>query len=169
MATQMVIALFDDLSHAERAIQTLEEDGFNRSDISVVTKPAGKHGAAEATPAAGRSGESVAEEEAMTGAAIGGVGGLIAGLAAFAIPGVGPLLAIGPLAAALGGVALGAAAGGIVGALIDAGVPEARARSYEERILQGDVVLTLHTNREGATRAESALTRMGAREVYRAS
>jgi uncharacterized membrane protein len=169
MATQMVIALFDDLAQAERAIRTLEEDGFDRRDISVVTKHEGEHAAVEQTPAAGRSDESLAEEEAITGATIGGISGLIAGLAAFAVPGVGPLLMIGPLATALGGVALGAAAGGIVGALVDAGVPQERARSYEERILQGDVVLSLHTNREGAKRAETALARMGAREVYRAS
>jgi len=167
MATQMVIALFDDLAHAQRAIEILEEDGFARHDISVVTK----HGAEQ--PArddidSDPTVASVAEEEAKTGGMIGGVGGLIAGLAAFAVPGIGPILAIGPLAAALGGAAMGAVAGGIVGALAEAGVPEDRARHFQQRILHGDVVLTLHTNNEGARRAETALSRTGAREVYRA-
>jgi hypothetical protein len=167
MATQMVIALFDDLPHAHRAIETLEEDGFDRRDISVVKKhgakqPSGDQDEADPSVAA------VAEEEAKTGSVIGGIGGLIAGLAAFAVPGVGPLLAIGPLATALGGVAMGAAAGGFIGALAEHGVPEDRARNYQARILQGDVVLTLHTNNEGAHRAEHALSRTGAREVYQA-
>jgi uncharacterized membrane protein len=167
MATQMVIALFDDLPHAHRAIQILEEDGFDRRDISVVTK----HGAAQPSgdqDDADLSVGAVAEEEAKTGGIIGGIGGLITGLAAFAVPGIGPLLAIGPLATALGGVAMGATAGGLIGALAEHGVPEDRARNYHERILQGEVVLTLHTNNEGAHRAETALSRTGAREVYQA-
>jgi hypothetical protein len=167
MATQMVIALFDDLPHAQRAIETLEEDGFARRDISVVTRHGTERPSVDETDA-GPTVASVAEEEAKTGGIIGGVGGLIAGLAAFAVPGVGPLLAIGPLATALGGAVMGAAAGGLVGALAEAGVPEDRAHHYQQRILHGDVVLTLHTNNEGARRAETALSRTGARDVYQA-
>jgi stress response protein YsnF len=80
---------------------------------------------------------------AGVGAAVGGLGGLLVGLAALAIPGVGPVLAAGPLAAALAGAGIGAVAGGLIGALTDAGVPEEQAGLYAEGVRRGGTLVTV--------------------------
>jgi uncharacterized protein (TIGR02271 family) len=76
------------------------------------------------------------------GAAIGGLGGLLLGLGALAIPGIGPVIAAGPLAAALAGAGIGAVTGGIIGALIDLGVPEESAHMYAESVRRGNALVT---------------------------
>src|SRR5256885_16152028 len=79
-----------------------------------------------------------APEGATTGATAGGVTGgvlgLLAGIGTLAIPGVGPLIAAGPIMAALSGAAVGATAGGIAGGLIGLGIPEIEAKRYEEKL-----------------------------------
>jgi hypothetical protein len=90
-----------------------------------------------------------APEGAVTGAATGGVLGgalgLLAGIGALAIPGVGPLIAAGPLLAALSGVAAGATLGGVAGGLIGLGIPEIEAKRYENRIAEGNILISVHT------------------------
>jgi tetrahydromethanopterin S-methyltransferase subunit C len=86
---------------------------------------------------------------AGTGAVIGVAWGWIAGIAALSIPGVGPFLACGPIIGAMSGVSIGAALGGVGGGLIGMGIPETAARSYEERILKGEILLSVHTESRG--------------------
>ena len=86
------------------------------------------------------------EINAQRGAIAGGVTGLAVGLAALAIPGIGPILAAGPIVAALTGLVTGAVAGGLLGGLLHAGVPEAQARAYADRIEQGEVLVTVQTD-----------------------
>lgn len=103
---------------------------------------------------------------AATGAAFGGLGGLLAGLGVLAVPGVGPLLAAGPLAGALGGMLAGGAAGGVIGGLSAIGVPEEYARDYAARIEQGHTLVSVRTDEVTADPVERILTVNGAENVH---
>lgn len=96
---------------------------------------------------------------------IGGFAGLLAGVAIMAIPGIGPILAVGPLAAGLGGAAVGAAAGGLIGAFRDMGVPEEEAHHYHEAVRRGGVVVTVHAADGTADHAAEILDRNGAIDI----
>src|SRR3954454_16480128 len=102
MNTITVVGLFRDHTEAEAAIYSLENDGFQRDNISLLRHDGS--GAGVPDHSQGPSGTS-------TGAAIGGAAGAVLGLVAMAIPGIGPVLALGPLAAALTGAGVGAATG----------------------------------------------------------
>jgi hypothetical protein len=124
-------------------------------------------GAAEAAT------EQIAVEEgeervgsAVVGAGIGSVAGLLAGIAALAIPGIGPILAAGPLAAALGGMLAGGAAGGIIGALATEGVPEEYARHYAASIEQGQTLVSVRTDALCRDAVERVLVANGGSEVH---
>lgn len=140
--TQTITGLFDQYDDARRAVQDLEAAGIAHRDISIVGHD--KH-----APTAGGDAAEAASEDAGIGAglgaAAGGVGGLLAGLGLLAIPGVGPVVAAGWLAAtavgAAGGAAIGAAAGGLVSALTHAGVPERDANVYAEGVRRGGTVI----------------------------
>jgi len=79
------------------------------------------------------------------GLGTGAVLGLLAGIGALAIPGVGPLIAAGPIMGALSGAAVGAATGGLAGALIGLGIPEYEAKRYEGKIVGGSALISVHT------------------------
>lgn len=149
-------ALFDTYTEAQRAVHDLIDQGFSRDDISLISqKPDGTD--------ASVTGQEYIEESsgiaagAGMGAALGGVGGLLLGLSALAIPGVGPIVAAGPLAAALMGAGLGAAAGGLMGALTDLGVPETEAGYYAEGVRRGGVLVLVGTEDTMAERAATIL------------
>ena len=150
-----VAALFENGSEAYGAVKELLEHGFAHDDISVMTH--------EATS----SDDVVTDDDSVSGvaggagigAALGGVGGLVLGLTALAVPGVGPIIAAGPIAAALVGAGVGAAAGGLIGALVDIGIPEDHAYYYGEGMRRGGVLVTVATKDETAEQAESILSR----------
>lgn len=98
---------------------------------------------------------------ALSGATWGGLAGLALGAGALAVPGVGPLLAAGPIAAAL----TGAATGGIAGGLIDWGIPEERGRHYENKVREGNVLAIVHVSDKKADNAAQVLREHGARDV----
>jgi len=103
---------------------------------------------------------------AGTGAVIGGTLGWLAGIGLLAIPGVGPLIAAGPIVAALTGVGVGGALGGITGALIGMGIPEYEAKRYEGRVREGGILLSVHSdNSEWTRKAKDILERTGAEDV----
>lgn len=116
-----------------------------------------QHPANNRTPAVGT---------AATGAAIVGLGGLLVGLGVLAVPGIGPLLAAGPLAGALGGLLAGGAAGGIIGGLSAIGVPEEYARDYAASIEQGHTLVSVRTDDVTADPVERILTVNGAENVH---
>jgi len=157
---QRVAAMFQTRDAAERAADALVDMGADRGHISVVARgdrsaatPGGRAttsstGAApsehvvEPARKVGDSGAALTtsdQGDAAKGAAIGAVAGLAAGLLALTVPGIGLVLAAGPLAAAM---ASGAVAGGVYGGLRDIGIEEKHARGYEERIRGGHVLLT---------------------------
>ncbi len=103
---------------------------------------------------------------ATAGGVIGGTLGLLAGIGMLAIPGVGPLIAAGPIVAALAGVGAGGALGGIVGALVGMGIPEYEAKRYEGAVKDGGTLLSVHCETsENATIATKALRDTGARDI----
>jgi len=97
---------------------------------------------------------------------LGGTLGLLAGIGALAIPGVGPLIAAGPIMAALAGMGVGGAVGGVTGALIGLGIPEYEAKRYEGRIAKGGILLSVHCDTsEEIDRAKEILKRSGGEDI----
>jgi hypothetical protein len=139
--TQTITGLYDHYDDARRAVQDLEAAGVAERDISIVGHDRRDGAGNVAKPAAEDAGTG-----AGIGATVGGVGGLLAGLGLLAIPGIGPVVAAGWLAAtaagAVGGALIGAAAGGLVGALTHAGVPENDAHVYAEGVRRGGTLVT---------------------------
>jgi hypothetical protein len=151
------VGYFRDRAAADRAYETLASSGFGRDDISIIGRGAeGKTGLMH-------DDDHVSAGE---GAAVGGIAGLLIGAAAMLIPGIGPIVAIGPLTAALTGAVTGgvtgAVVGGVAGALIDAGVPEDEARWYEDRFRQGGYLVSVRTDDDHYTRARGVLQAAGA-------
>ncbi|KAA0683277.1 hypothetical protein DTW90_36590 [Neorhizobium sp. P12A] len=151
-----VTGLFDDYTDASAAVSDLESAGVPSSDISIVSNNADK-----------RHGDSNAAEDAGTGAGIGavvgGAGGLLTGLGLMAIPGVGPVVAAGWLAATAAGATAGAVAGGavggIIGGLTSSGVPERDAHFYAEGVRRGGTLVTAKVTDAMAPEAEAILKR----------
>jgi hypothetical protein len=103
---------------------------------------------------------------AGTGAVVGGTLGWLAGIGALAIPGVGPLIAAGPIVAALAGVGVGGAVGGLTGALVGMGIPEYEAKRYEGRVKEGGILLSVHCDSSDWTKkAKEILESTGADDV----
>ncbi|MES2462664.1 MAG: YsnF/AvaK domain-containing protein [Armatimonadota bacterium] len=147
--SKTVVGLFDDFSHAQMVVSELEAAGFRREEISMVTHQNGiSHGTS--THSAGTDeGHGVvggAVGGAAKGGVIGGLTGLAASLVMLAIPGVGPALAVGPLAATLSGAGLGAAGGGIIGGLTGLGIPHNEAGYYAEGIRRGSTLVSVNTD-----------------------
>ncbi|WP_322416035.1 hypothetical protein [Mesorhizobium huakuii] len=152
-----VTGLFDNYDDASDAVGELEASGVPHANISIVANNSNdwyddgdtSKAAEDATGGAG------------VGAVIGGAGGLLTGLGLMAIPGVGPVVAAGWLAAtavgALGGAVVGGAAGGIVGALTDSGVSERDAHVYAEGVRRGGAMVTAKVDDDQAGEAERIL------------
>lgn len=143
MAKRAVFGIVKSYGEAEFVVQELKRGGFAESDISALfPDKAGTRDFAHEK-------HTKAPEGAVAGAGTGGVAGgtlgLLAGIGALAIPGFGPLIAAGPLLAALSGAAVGAAVGGITGALIGMGIPELEAKQYEGKIKDGNILISVHT------------------------
>src|SRR6476619_7052539 len=135
-----IIGSFDSMDDAHRASRALRSAGFLDSDINFIANDVRKDGSMA------RTGEETEMSGVATGAvaggALGGAAGLAASLLGLAIPGIGPILAAGPIAAALVGAGAGAVAGGIVGALTDVGISEDDAQFYAESVRRGGAVVT---------------------------
>jgi uncharacterized protein (TIGR02271 family) len=156
-----LVGLFDDFTEAQSVVQELVNNGFAREDISLAANDAtGAY--AKSTDAGGMSGTAIG---AGTGAVVGGLGGLLVGLGALAIPGIGPIVAAGPLIAALTGAGVGAVAGGLIGALTDIGVPEEEAGYYAEGVRRGGTLVTVRAEEHLADRAVEIMERHHAVDV----
>jgi hypothetical protein len=103
---------------------------------------------------------------ATAGGLLGGSLGLLAGIGALAIPGLGPVIAAGPLMAALSGSAIGGSLGLLIGALVGSGIPEYEARKYEASLKAGNILICIHTdNPEEINRAKEILKNEGAKDI----
>lgn len=162
--SKSVLCIATTLGQAERIVQQLQSQGFPASEISVLMPDTSGH------HDFGHVKQTKAPEGTATGAATGGVAGgvigLLAGIGALAIPGVGPLIAAGPIMAALSGAAVGATAGGVVGGLIGLGIPEIEAKRYEEKLKNGNYVIAVHGHdSDEVDRAEKIYKDAGAEDI----
>jgi hypothetical protein len=137
-----VFGIYLTRSDVETAVTALKDVGFSTSDISVLLPE--NLGSRELVTEKGTKAPEGATIGAGSGAAVGGALGWLVGLGALAIPGIGPVIAAGPLVAALAGIGVGGALGGFAGALVGVGIPEYEAKRYEGRLLKGGILLAVH-------------------------
>jgi uncharacterized protein (TIGR02271 family) len=151
--SEVITGMFRDRESAERAYTSLSERGYSKDDINVIMSDETRNKYyPEGSDAADTELGSKALEGAGTGSAIGGTTGAILGAIAaigtsVALPGLG-LLVAGPLAGALVGAGAGGAAGGLIGAMVGSGIPEDRAKEYEEGVKNGGIVLGVNARSE---------------------
>lgn len=172
--TRTVVALYDNFEHANMAVRELVDNGFSRDDISLMAgDQSGEYGQyldsdeyRNRDMSAGDGTSTGAGVGAGIGATLGGIGGLLIGLGALVIPGIGPVVAAGPLSAALAGLAgagagalAGGITGGLIGALVDVGVPEETAQYYSEGVRRGGTLLTVRTEDDMSGRAVTIMNR----------
>ncbi len=169
-----VIGLFDTMEEAQYTVQDLVANGFSRDDISLITSDAAgrftdrgrqvgtEHEAAEGAGAG-----------ATGGTVVGGFTGLLVGIGALTLPGIGPIIAAGPILTVIGttalGAGLGAVAGGIIGALTGLGVPEHDANTYAEGVRRGGTLVIVQTADMMVDRAYTILQDRGAVDMNRRS
>ena len=157
-------AIFPTRAAAESAVDRLIAAGFSNQDVSVLMSDndSAREFATEKN--------TKAPEGTTTGVGVGGVVGgtlgLLAGIGALAIPGVGPLIAAGPIMGALAGLGVGGAVGGLVGALIGLGIPEYEAKRYEGRVKDGGILVSVHCDSsDEVSRAKDVLKQAGGEDI----
>jgi uncharacterized protein (TIGR02271 family) len=170
-----VVGLFDSFAEAQNVVQDLIDNGFRREDVSVVSNDEAHRSGERAVGT-----DSKADEGAGTGAVVGTVGGgalgLLIGAGLLAIPGIGPVLAAGPLAAGIGtaaatlgagalGAGIGAATGGLVGGLVGAGVPDEDAQFYAEGVRRGGTLVSVSADDSMANSAYDIMMRHNAVDI----
>lgn len=149
---KVVIGIFQSRRDAEQAVSQLRRQGFSEQEINIVSK----QGQSQT-----EYGEDDISDGALTGGTLGGIGGLLLSAGALAIPGLGPVVAAGPIAAALSGAVMG----GIAGGLIDWGIPEEVSRRYENSVKQGGILAVIRTSAASVNQAASILRQNGAQDV----
>jgi len=163
-----IVCAFDSMSDAQAAVQDLVQAGISRDQISLVANDnAGNYSRDLGTT--GKDPNSVdgttVGENLAAGTGIGALGGLLIGLGALAIPGVGPVIAAGPIAALIGGAVSGAVGGGLIGVLKKSGVPDEDAAAYDAHLRRGGALLTVDANTSDVDRINSILDRHNPIEV----
>ena len=160
MAERTVVGIFSSRDRAERAVSELRERGWDRN-ISILAREdeGGGQGRGQGQMRGGT--QQDLSEGVATGGTLGGLAGLAAGAGMLTIPGVGPILAAGPIAATLTGVVTG----GLAGGLVDYGIPEEEGRRYEEEVKRGRILTFVRTSGDRTSDAESILRENGADNV----
>src|SRR5437588_11359277 len=155
-----VFAIYSPVATLENGLNELKQAGFRHEDISVLFPE--NLGSKELTTVKSSKGPEGLAAGASSGAVLGGALGWLAGIGALAIPGAGPFIAAGPIMAALSG----AATGGLTGALIGMGIPEYEARRYNDRLREGNVLISVHSDSDEETRrAKEIFERNGAEDI----
>lgn len=151
---------------AENLVNALRANGFADHEISALFPD--KEGSKDFAHDNSTKAPEGTVTGATTGGVLGGALGLLAGIGALAIPGVGPLIAAGPIMATLSGAAVGATLGGITGALIGMGIPEYEAKMYEGKIRDGNILLAVHCeNNDELKKAEQLYKQHSATDIHR--
>lgn len=185
-----VVGSFDSFDEAKEVSRELIDEGFRDSDVSVVANNVRGTYAASATAADSLAGApglerplpgdatvvgepdrdrdaSGAATGAVTGGVVGGAAGLAASLMGLAIPGIGPIIAAGPIVATLTGAGVGAVAGGLIGSLTDMGVSKSDAEYYAEAVRRGGALVTVRADDARAERAAEIMRDHGAVDIER--
>lgn len=174
-----VVGSFDSINEASSAARGLRDAGILDSDVNVVANNTSDAHTATGDMSAGnrlsnRTGDmsdrasdagSGAATGAIAGGALGGAASLAVALMGLAIPGIGPILAAGPIAAALAGAGAGAVAGGLIGGLTNIGVPEEQAGYYAEAVRRGGALVTVRADESRVDEVESVMREFGAYDI----
>src|SRR5262249_26467322 len=156
--------IYQTQADVEYAVDLLRSEGFRNTDISVLFPE--NQGTKDFAMEKNTKAPEGTAAGATTGAVVGGTLGWLAGIGALAIPGIGPLIAAGPIVAAFTGGGGGGAVGGVRGALVGLGVPEYEAKRYEGRIKSGGILLSVHCdNSDWTKKAKGLLERTGATDI----
>ena len=159
--TVTISRLYDNYSTGQQAVQRLEAAGVPHSDISIVANNSNSWFNTDKKEDRDRDGVDDRAEGAGKGAGIGagvgGTAGLLAGLGLLAIPGLGPVVAAGWLAATAVGAAAGAATGGVVGAMTEAGISREDADSYAEGVRRGGTLVSARVADADRSRLDAVL------------
>lgn len=171
---EQVYGLFTNVSDAERALSALKDHGATSDEVSVVHKHDGSGVPAlenEADHAISGTSAGDVVAGAMKGGAVGITLGVLGAAIALTIPGIGPILAAGPLAAAFGATlisgAAGAATGGVVGYMVDQGIPEDAAHHYHNALDRGDILVAVRSSHLAVGDAMMLLEKYGATQIGR--
>jgi hypothetical protein len=173
MLEQRAIGTFTSYQLAENALRELKQTGFLMHQVSLIGKDINRH--AESTgvhtnstiPISDLNAEvneagTATQTGAAAGSALGGVTGLLVGLGAIAIPGVGPVMLAGAaataIATAVSGTAIGAAAGSLAGGLTGMGFSADRAQTYSDHVSEGRYLVMIEGTAADITRAETVFT-----------
>ena len=159
-----VFCMARDETKACRIVDVLKSNGFSDNDVSVLL--ADKQGTRDFAHEKHTKAPEGATTGVATGGILGGAIGWLAGIGALAIPGIGPLVAAGPILAALSGAAIGGAAGGLTGALIGLGIPEYEAKRFEGKVRSGNILISVHTeDADEARRAREIFGQQHAEDI----
>jgi len=150
-----IAGLFNKVEDARGAVQELVDAGWSRSDIGIIAQ----------TLASEADDDNLPIKDAEKGALVGGLAGLLLGISELAVPGVGLVLVGGWLAATLFGASIGAAAGGLVGALVEAGLTHHEAERLEHGVRAGATLVTVKSATAKVDRISEILLRHGAANI----
>jgi hypothetical protein len=159
-----VVGLYQNLEDALQAVQALSENGFRKEEMTLIARDlTGKYSNA-LEEVKTRNGQDLGDGTAAgagIGGVLGGIGGLLVGLGALAIPGIGPVIAAGPIVSTLVGAGVGAVAGGLIGMLVDLGIAEEHANVYAEGLRRGGTLLVARTEDKRVGQAADIMNRFG--------
>ncbi len=159
-----VFALYPSVTSVEIGVEELKSAGFRNTDISVLLPESA--GARDLIHEKNTKAPEGATTGAGTGVILGGALGWLMGIGALAVPGVGPLVAAGPIMTAMAGAGVAGTVGGIAGALIGMGIPEYEAKRYEGQLKDGGILMSVHSDGSDWTkRAKEILKRTGAQDI----
>lgn len=159
-----VFGIYMTVSEAEATVDHLIANGFASDDISVLLPD--RHSSKPLLHEKNTKAPEGAATGVTAGGAIGGTLGVLAGIGALAIPGVGPFIAAGPIMAGLAGLGVGGTVGGLIGSLVGLGIPEYEAKRYEGWIKDGGVLLSVHcSTSEEIDRAKKILEQTQAKGI----
>jgi hypothetical protein len=156
MSDKTITAFFDTYADASDAVRRLEAVGVSDSDISLVANNQDRHPSDRAERSFADDGASDRDDSRANADT-----GLLGGLNVIAVPGLGPVVGAGWLVSPLVGAGAGAATGGLIGTLIDAGVPEQDARAYEEGVRRGGALVAVRASENEADRIVDLLNEEG--------
>ena len=161
------VGLYYSCEEAESAVRALKYAGYDMDNISVIARDI-NYIAGETTEEVGNKADEGATAGAFTGGALGSITGLLVGLGALAVPGIGPILLAGAeattIATTLAGAGIGAAAGSLVGALIGLGIPEAKAKLYSDRVESGSFLIMVTGTSTEIARVKTIMSKHGVEE-----
>jgi hypothetical protein len=164
MANIAVFGIYATAADAELAVTEMRTAGFRSADISLLLPM--NEGTEDLTAKKPPGLPEGSTTSAASGAVLGGALGWLLGIGALAMPGLGAILAAGPIMVALTGLGIGGALGGVGGTLVGMGIPEYKAKRVAGLMKEGSILVSIHTdNQEWTDRAKEILEHTRACEV----